>query len=254
MIKLQDVSGGYDGRQFLKHISFEIPKGTVTAIVGPNGCGKSTLLRMMAGLHPVYEGEIRVNEKKIGAYKEKELARMESFFPQTRDVPNIRVESLVLHGRFPYMGYPRRYGEEDRKKAREALAWAGVEELAERMVPTLSGGERQKVYIAMLLAQETPIVLMDEPTSYLDIARKFEIMRLAKRMQKEGKTVVLVLHDLDLALRWADRLIVMREGKVCREGTPEELYESGILEEVFHVRVRRMKTEDGTYYVFGETD
>ena len=250
MIELNQVSGGYNGKPQLFDISMKIPDGEITTIIGPNGCGKSTLLRMICGLQKPYGGEIKIDEKSIDAFDAKELAKLVSFLPQSRNIPDIRVESLVLHGRFPYMGYPRRYRAEDREKAREALAWAGVLSLADRAVAELSGGERQKVYIAMLLAQGTRIVLMDEPTSYLDISQKFEVIRLAKQMKAEGKTVVLVLHDLDLALSCSDRVALMETGRLRDFGTPDQIFASGALEEVFGVRVQRIALEQNTQYVF----
>ena len=251
MIELTNVSGGYDGLCLLKDISVRISEtGSITTIVGPNGCGKSTLLRMMAGLKQPYEGTVSLQGRDIREYESRELAQVVSFLPQTRDVPRIPAGSLVLHGRFPYVGYPRRYKEEDRRKAREAMEWVGIAHLAERMVSQLSGGERQKVYLAMMLAQETPVVLLDEPTSYLDIGCKFEVLDLAIRMKTEGKTVVLVLHDLDLALTYSDRILVMRGGQMVSDGTPGEIYNRGILESVFDVRVRKVETDQEERYIF----
>ena len=251
MIELTNVSGGYDGLCLLKDISVRISEtGSITTIVGPNGCGKSTLLRMMAGLKQPYEGTVSLQGRDIREYESRELAQVVSFLPQTRDVPRIPAGSLVLHGRFPYVGYPRRYKEEDRRKARKAMEWVGIAHLAERMVSQLSGGERQKVYLAMMLAQETPVVLLDEPTSYLDIGCKFEVLDLAIRMKTEGKTVVLVLHDLDLALTYSDRILVMRGGQMVSDGTPGEIYNRGILESVFDVRVRKVETDQEERYIF----
>lgn len=250
MIELRHICGGYDGKELLHDICLSIPKQSVTAIIGPNGCGKSTLLRTICGLQTPYSGEILLSGVPQAQYSQNALARTVSFLPQNRPSSNIRVETLVLHGRFPYMGYPRRYREEDRTAARNAMQWAGVAHLQDRNVSTLSGGERQKVYIAMLLAQGTPIVLMDEPTTYLDISHKFDVIRLVQEMKQAGKTVVMVLHDLDLALQYADRIILMQDGKIRICGTAEAVFSSGLLEEVFHVHPGKLETPQGSRYYF----
>lgn len=250
MIELKNVCGGYDGVRQLSDVSLYIPAGCITAIIGPNGCGKSTLLKIIGGLKKPYNGDVLIGGISYEEMTPTTRAKTVSFLPQNRNSASIRVESLVLHGRFPYMGYPRRYREEDRAAARRAMEWAGVLPLRSRNVSTLSGGERQKVYIAMLLAQGTPIVLMDEPTSYLDISHKFEVIRMAEEMKKEGKTVVMVLHDLDLALRHSDQVALMEKGRIRICAPPEEAYRSGAIEEVFQVRAKRVETEEGVQYYF----
>lgn len=254
MIELHQVSGGYGGKPLLEDISLTIPAGCVTAVIGPNGCGKSTLLRMIAGLHPLSGGSVAISGVDNRERSRKEMAKQLSLLPQSRGTPSILVENLVLHGRFPYMGYPRRYREEDRAAAQEAMKEVGVAQLAKRNVTTLSGGERQKVYLAMLLAQGTPVVLMDEPTGSLDIAHKFEVMALARKLARQGKTVVLVLHELELALEYADWVVLMEQGRVRDFGTPEEILESGQLEKVFSIRAERVETEGKGGYVFRPTE
>ena len=250
MIELRNISGGYDGEKQLSDLSLMIPEQSITTIIGPNGCGKSTLLRIISGLHKPYSGEVCLNGTAIASMTANELAKTVSFLPQTRNPANIRAESLVLHGRFPYMGYPRRYREEDKKAAREAMEWAGVTHLRKRSVATLSGGERQKVYIAMLLAQGTPIVLMDEPTSYLDISHKFDVIRLAQQMKASGKTVIMVLHELDLALEYSDQVILMDKGSIRICASPQNVYKSGFMEDIFKIHAGRMETADGVQYYF----
>ena len=250
MIELNCVTGGYHGEKQLSDISLTIPQGQITAVIGPNGCGKSTLLRLICGLMRPYSGEILLGGKPLAAYSPKDLAKTISFLPQSRPDSSIRVESLVLHGRFPYMGYPRRYREEDREAARQAMDWAGVSHLCARNVSTLSGGERQKVYIAMLLAQGTPVAVLDEPTSSLDISHKFDVIRLAQGMRDEGKTVVMVLHDLDLALKFADRVVLMEQGQIRACGTAQEVLASGEIERTFRIRPGTIETPEGTQYYF----
>ena len=155
---------------------------------------------------------------------------------------------MVLHGRFPYLGYPRRYRAEDYETARKALEWAGAGDLADRPVGELSGGQRQKVYLAMALAQDTETIFMDEPTTYLDVRHQLEVMAVSRRLADMGRAVVLVLHDLSLALREADRLAVLSEGTLRQLGTPEEVFGSGELDRAFGVTVRRVWTESGWLY------
>lgn len=250
MIELVNVCAGYDGEEILHRINLKIEPGKVNVLVGPNGCGKSTLLKALVRLNPHSAGEIRVCDRAISDYDSTSLARQIAYLPQKRNVPDISVLKMVLHGRFPYLKYPRRYRAEDMQKAQEALAWVGMEHLADENVNRLSGGNQQKVYIAMALAQDTPVILMDEPTTYLDISHQLRVMDLAKKLADEGKAVVLVLHDLSLALQTADYVGVMADGEMVRFGTSEEIFESGVLDEVFDVKVRRMQTEGGWKYYY----
>lgn len=250
MIELKSVYCVYGEKDILHDITLSIPPNSITAIIGPNGCGKSTLLRTICGLHKIRSGKILIDSQPHTQYSHNALARTVSFLPQNRTVSNIRVDTLVLHGRFPYMGYPRHYREEDRKAAREAMEWVGISHLRDRNVSTLSGGEQQKVYIAMLLAQGTPIVLMDEPTTYLDISHKFDVIRLVQEMKRSGKTVVMVLHDLDLALKYADQIVLMDQGKIRISGTPDQLFHSGEIESVFGIHPGKLETPEGIQYYF----
>ncbi|MDE6591164.1 MAG: ABC transporter ATP-binding protein, partial [Oscillospiraceae bacterium] len=220
------------------------------AVLGPNGCGKSTLLRAACGLLPRTGGEVLLDGVPIGDLAPKEIAQRAAYLPQSRAVPSITAQRMVLHGRFPYLSYPRRYSRKDHELVREALACVGAEGLAERPLPQLSGGQRQKIYLAMALAQDTGTILMDEPTTYLDVACQLEVMDLSRRMAEEGRTVVLVLHDLCLALRYAHRVAVLGNGRIVRTGTPEEICHSGVLGEVMGVALGRIKTEAGWRYYY----
>ena len=172
-----------------------------------------------------------------------------AYLSQSKSVPDITVLKMVLHGRFAYLNYPRRYRKEDYEIARNALAWVGLSDLEDEPLNRLSGGMRQKVYIAMALAQDTPVILMDEPTTYLDIYHQLKTMDMARDLAKEGKTVIMVLHDLSQALRTADELVVLHEGQVQAKGTPQEVFESGKLTEVFGVHVEQVKTQSGYHYI-----
>lgn len=250
MIELQNLSAGYGGQTVLDRVSLTFPDGQVTAILGPNGCGKSTLLRAVMGLHPASGGQVLVDGVPGTSLTSRQLARQVAWLPQSRGVPNITARRMVLHGRFPYLSYPRRYREEDHKMAAQALQWVGAAELADRPVQQLSGGQRQKVYLAMALAQDTKAVFMDEPTTFLDVGAQLEVMALARRLAGEGKTVGMVLHDLPLALRWSHRAAVLDRGTLRFCGTPEEVFASGALEEVFGVKLGRLRTEDGWLYYY----
>lgn len=248
MIEVKNLRTGYPGKTVLDGLSLTIPEGKVTVIAGPNGCGKSTLLKALCGMLPVQAGDILLDGRPIGGFAPKELARNVAYLSQSRRVPDITVERLVLHGRFPYLSYPRRYRSQDVQIARSAMARMGLTELAGTPVANLSGGQRQKAYIAMALAQDTRCVLLDEPTTYLDAAHQLQMMAHARLLCAEGKTVVMVLHDLPLALRSADHILVLGRDGLAAEGTPEAVFGSGCLKEVFGVELGRVSTETGWHY------
>ena len=249
MIKMKHVCAGYDGEDILHDISLEFESGTVTVIIGSNGCGKSTLLKTLVRMNIHSSGEIWVDEKKIETLTSASLAQKVAYLPQNKKTPDISVLRMVLHGRFAYLKYPRRYRTEDFEMAREALRWVGIEELEDKNVNELSGGTQQKVYIAMALAQDTDTILLDEPTTYLDIAHQLKLMKLARKLANSGKAVVMVLHDLAQAFQVADRIIVMQEGRVRNCGNPKEVYESGIVEEVFDIGFKCVQI-DGEWKYF----
>ena len=251
MLEIRNLSAGYPGNPVLKNVSLAIPQGAVTVIAGPNGCGKSTLLKAMAGILPA-TGDLKLDGLDLLALDRRELAKKIAFLPQNRTVPEISVKNLVLHGRFPYLSYPRRYRKEDHAAAEAAMEKMGIFDLAERSLSTLSGGQRQKVYIAMALAQDTPVVLLDEPNTFLDIAHQLQLMEQARALAAEGKTVVLVLHDLSMALEYADSLAILSQGRCCFQGSPEEVFLSGLLDSAFSVRVGRVQTPDGWKYYFSD--
>lgn len=251
MLEIRNLCAGYPGNPVLTDISLTIPQGAVTIIVGPNGCGKSTLLKALAGILPA-SGFAELDGESLLSLDRRELARKVAFLPQNRSVPEITVKNLVLHGRFPYLSYPRRYRKKDHAAAEAAMEKMGVTELAHRSLTTLSGGQRQKVYIAMALAQNTPVVLLDEPNSFLDIAHQLQLMDQARTLAAEGKTVVLVLHDLAMALERADSLAVLADGKCLYQGSPEAVFLSGCLESAFGVRMQRVHTPSGWKYYFSE--
>lgn len=251
MIELRGLCAGYPSREVLKNVDLTLKPGRVTVLLGPNGCGKSTLLRAACGLLPKSDGELLLDGVELERYSARQIAQKVAYLPQSRSVPNLSARRMVLHGRFPYLSYPRRYRAEDRQIAEQALRWADAADLADRPVAELSGGQRQKVYLAMALAQDTETILMDEPTTFLDVRHQLEVMALARRLAEQGKAVVLVLHDLCLAMETADEIAVLSEGELRMVGSPEEIYASGVLDRVMDIALRRAKTESGWHYFCG---
>lgn len=249
MLKLQHIFAGYPGNNVLSDLSLSLPEGSFTVVIGPNGSGKSTLLKAMAGLLPC-RGQLLFRGDSLSTLSAAERAKQIAFLPQSRPVPEITAQRLILHGRFPYLSYPRHYRREDHAAAEKAMEQLGISHLAQRPLATLSGGERQKIYIAMLLAQGSPVVLMDEPTGALDISHKFELIQLARQMIQAGKTVIAVLHELDLALSCADQVVLMDQGQIRISGTADDVYASGLLDAVFQIRTQRLETGEGVRYLF----
>ncbi|MGN0306841.1 MAG: ABC transporter ATP-binding protein [Lachnospiraceae bacterium] len=249
MIEVTNLCADYGREPILKKVNMQLEAGKITVIIGPNGCGKSTLLKTLVRIHHHSEGEIKVNGIPIERLSSIELARHVAYLPQNKRPPDISVLKMVLHGRFAYLNYPRRYGKQDIEIAKQALAWAGMEDKENEAVTRLSGGMQQKVYIAMALAQDTQTILLDEPTTYLDIAHQLRLMEMIRKLAREGKAVAIVLHDLTQALRIADKIMVMKEGEILREGTPEKVVESGILSRVFGVEIEPVKGRNGWHYL-----
>lgn len=248
MIALKDLTVGYHGEALLSQVNLEFPQGQVTVLLGPNGCGKSTLLKTVLGLLPPLGGEIFYDGEPISSLSGGAVARKAAYMAQNHTVPSIVAQRMVLHGRFPYLSFPRKYRKEDHEAVRRALETAGGLDLSNRPMQELSGGQRQKVYLAMALAQETGTILMDEPTTWLDIRHQLEVMATARALAESGRAVGLVSHDLCLALRTADRVAVLAQGGLQLAAPPEEAFASGVLDLAFGVRVRRVETPTGWQY------
>lgn len=249
MIRISHLSAGYGEKTVLQDLTFSIEPGSVTTLVGPNGCGKTTLLRALTGQLSQTAGEISICGRELSSYNRKELARTVALLPQTRNTPDLTVEALVEHGRYPHLGFSRRLSEKDRQIVARAMEQTDVAHLARLPLGELSGGQQQRAYIAMALAQDAQIIALDEPTAHLDLQHQFELLELVRRLQAAGKTVVLVLHDLDHALRCSDRLVLLQQGRLVQWGTPRALLDSGALEQVFQVRIR--ETEGGYLFSTG---
>ena len=238
MIKLTHFSAGYGGIPVLQDISLSIPAGSITTLVGPNGCGKTTLLRAIAGQLDTMDGSLSVCGKEVSRYGRRELAKTVALLPQVRDIPALTVEALVQHGRYPHLGFSRQLTEKDKTIVAHAMAQADVSALAHRELKALSGGQRQRAYLAMALAQDTALILLDEPTTHLDLNRQFELLEQIQNLQAAGKTIVMVLHDLDHALRCSHHILLLDRGRLVQAGTPRELLSSGMLEQVFDISIR----------------
>ena len=249
MIELKNLSAGYGGKPVVKDVSITFPMGQVTVLLGPNGSGKSTLLKAALGLIPAGRGQVFYDGIPIEKLSRRQVAQKAALLSQNRAPAEIQAERLVLHGRFPYLSYPRQYTEKDREIARQAMERTGAAGYAGQLVNRLSGGQRQSVYLAMLLAQQTGTVFLDEPTAFLDIRHQLELMDWVKELASEGRAAVMVLHDLPLAMEYAHRIALMEGGSLAFLGTPEELYDSGKLEAVFGIRFTRLTGADGTHYV-----
>lgn len=234
-------------------LTVSLPEGRLTCLIGYNGAGKSTLLRTLAGFQPKLGGNIYIGGREISDYSGRELSRTVSVVLTSKpDVMNMTVREIVALGRTPYTGYWGTLGDEDRRIVDDSMRQVGIDRLAERMSGTLSDGERQKMMIAKALAQQTPLIILDEPTAFLDYPSKVETMLLLVRLCREtGKTIFMSTHDLELALQTADMLWLMTPGRGIHTGTPHQLADSGDLSEfiersgiVFHRDTLRITVDD----------
>lgn len=233
-MRVDGLTVGYGDRDVFSDLSVAFPSGRFTAVVGPNGCGKSTLLRSMVRLLQPREGAVRVGGVDLATLRPKEVARQIAFLPQESVAPeSITVRRLVTRGRFPHQGLLSAWTSEDEEAVDTAMRDAGVTDLSDRPVEALSGGQRQRVWVAMVLAQGTPHLLLDEPTTFLDIAFQVDLLRLLRRLTTQGRTVVAVLHDINQACRFADHVVVLREGRVATTGVPGEVIDADVVERVF---------------------
>ncbi|GHI96497.1 ABC transporter ATP-binding protein [Streptomyces olivaceus] len=234
----ENVTLAYDQRVIAKQLSVEIPDNSFTVIVGPNACGKSTLLRALSRMLKPSEGRVLLDGSVIQSTPAKQVARTLGLLPQSSIAPDgITVGDLVGRGRYPHQGLLRQWSTEDERVVQESMARTGISELAERYVDELSGGQRQRVWIAMALAQQTPLLLLDEPTTYLDIQHQIDVLDLCAELHEEqGRTLVAVLHDLNHAARYATHLIALREGEIIAEGAPKDIVTADLVERVFGLR------------------
>jgi len=237
IIKAQNICVSINDKEIVHNLSLEIPEGKVTAIIGPNGCGKSTTLKALSRILP-YKGSVTFKGSEMSALSQREFAKSLAILTQSPQAPSdLTVNDLVEMGRFPHRGFLGRGGKDDKEHVEWALAQTGVTAMRNRLLNTLSGGERQRAWIAMALAQRPEVLLLDEPTTYLDICHQLEIMQLIGRLNQElGLTVVMVVHDLNHAIMYADHVVVVKAGKLVTSGAPREIITADLLAEVFRVK------------------
>ncbi|OLL17911.1 MULTISPECIES: ABC transporter ATP-binding protein [unclassified Rhodococcus (in: high G+C Gram-positive bacteria)] len=226
---------GYGDRLVVDDLDLTVPTGVITTVIGPNGCGKSTLLRALGRLLRPRRGTVLLDGHAISSMRTRDVARVLGLLPQAPVAPEgLTVADLVARGRHPHQSWLRQWSADDEGEVAVALERTGIADLADRPVDQLSGGQRQRAWISMALAQGTDILLLDEPTTYLDLAHSVEVLDLVDRLHSElGRTVVMVLHDLNLAIRYSDHLVVMKDGRIVRSGAPAEVITEELLREVF---------------------
>lgn len=233
------VTVGYGGRAVIDDLDVAIPPGVITTIIGPNGCGKSTLLRTLTRLLKPALGTVVLDGEDIAELRTRDVAKKLGLLPQAPVAPEgLTVADLVARGRHPHQSWLRQWSSDDAEVVARALAMTGVSALADRPVDSLSGGQRQRVWISMTLAQGTDLLLLDEPTTYLDLAHAIDVLDLVDDLHESGCTVVMVLHDLNLATRYSDNLVVMREGSILAQGHPRDVITAELLYEAFGLHAK----------------
>ncbi len=246
MLEIKNVCSGYGKTEVIKNVSLNIEKGKILSVIGPNGCGKSTLFKTALGIVPKSEGRIIIDSVDTSDYKRKEIAKKIAYLSQGRDTPDMTVEQLVLHGRFPFLKYPKGYSSSDNQLARDAMEKMGVAEYAQRCISSLSGGMKQKVYLAMALAQDTDYILLDEPTTYLDVAHQLQLIKGLRCLSDMGKGIAVVIHDLPMAFNFSDEIAVMAKGRIHLKDSPINIYRLDAVKNIFGVEVAL--SPEGSYF------
>ncbi|NDV01223.1 ABC transporter ATP-binding protein [Pseudoroseicyclus tamaricis] len=231
----EDVSSGYGGKVIVRDVTLTVPDAALTVLIGPNGCGKSTLLKTMARVLPASAGQVLLDGRPVHDTPTRNVAKRMALLPQGPTAPEgLRVRELVAQGRFPHQSLMRQWSREDARAVEAAMEAADVAQFAGRPVSELSGGQRQRCWVAMVLAQETDIILLDEPTTFLDLKVQVELMKLLRRIAHEdGRTLVVVLHELNVAAAFADLLVMMKDGRLVSQGPVETAFTAEALAEVF---------------------
>lgn len=247
MLQAEGLHIAINKKEIIHDLSLTLPEGKITAIIGPNGCGKSTTLKALARILPCTEGSITFRGQALQSFSQRDFARCLAILTQSPVAPtDLTVQDLVEMGRFPYRRFLGRANKEDVVQVEWALTQTNLLQLRHRLLPTLSGGERQRAWIAMALAQRPQVLLLDEPTTYLDICHQLEVMKLLVRLNRElGLTVVMVIHDLNQALQYADYVAVLKDGRLVDCGQPQEIISAGLLAAVFGVQADEFTCSNG---------
>lgn len=242
IIQAHQLDIGYGATRIVQGLTFSPPVGKVTALIGPNGCGKSTLLKTFARILSPQAGQLSLDGVDYSQLSSRELATKVAFLPQVLPIPEgVSVRQLVAYGRSPHNSLWGRLSGKDQAHVRQALQRMELDGLADRALADLSGGQRQRAWLAMVLAQDASVVLLDEPTTYLDISHQVELLDLMRELAAEGKTLVTVLHDLNQACRYADHLAVMHAGVLVASGAPSAVIDAALVQRVFDVQVQVMR-------------
>lgn len=224
------------GKTIVRGVDLDIPEGQLTVIIGPNGCGKSTLLKSLCRVLEPHSGQVFVGDTDAASLSRKQLSRSISLMAQSAETPEgITVRELVGRGRFPYQSWLSQWSAEDEAAVDAALERANLTELADHRVQSLSGGQRQRAWLGMVLAQETPLILLDEPTTFLDIGHQHALLNLVTTLKEDGRTIVAVLHDLQQAIHYADHIVVMNQGEIVGTGAPRDIIVPSVIREVFEM-------------------
>jgi len=235
----ENLALAYDSNLIISGLNLTIPAGKITALVGPNGCGKSTLLRGLARLLNPKHGHVYLDGKAIHTVPTKELATQIGILPQSPVAPEgLTVHELVAQGRYPHQSWFQQWSQADEATTQQAMEITNIVKFADRPLDTLSGGQRQRAWIAMALAQETEILLLDEPTTFLDLSYQIEVLDLLHELNETGRTIIMVLHDLNQACRYAHNIVAMREGQICVQGEPHDVMTEAMVADVFRVQAR----------------
>lgn len=249
ILSAKNISIKYDKEIIIDDESFEIKKGKINVFLGKNGCGKSTLFKSLCKQLNPYSGNIFLNDKNINKIKNKDFAKITSILFQENIAPNdLTVKELVSYGRFPHIGLYSDLNNNDKKIIEESLTLTNTKQFENRSVTELSSGQRQLVWIAMLLTQNTNIIFFDEPTTYLDLKNQYEVMNCIEKINKElNKTVIIILHDINLAIQYADYIFMMKNGKIKYSGTIDEVITTNNIKDIFDINVSIIKDKGQTF-------
>lgn len=255
-ISVKNLKVAYENNVIIEDMSLSIPKGKISIIIGANGCGKSTLLKTIARINKSQKGDIFINSKNIKKVKEKNIAKEVAFLPQGPVCPEgLTVRELVAYGRFPHQKIIGGLNSHDKELIEWAIKETGLSEFADREVENLSGGQRQRAWIAMTLAQETEIIMLDEPTTYLDMSYQLEVLEVLQKLNKEKNiTVVIVLHELNNACRFADNIIGLKKGQIICEGKPLDVINEENLKKIYGIQANLTVSKDGKYPICMDYD